>query len=166
MHTEAKTEKRTFQCQGVTVEVPITFKNYGSSWYANQAQVAKIIKAFAKSQWYTVLSCKSESYSGGDSVDITLETELTKEQLEQNEEMRKESFNKLFFEWHKEPRALFMKQVCGHFQTGSFDGMNDMYENKENGIYTEGPDGKPVRISSKYIFEHFMTREEFEGRNT
>lgn len=57
---------------------------YRYGFYAPVSETAKAIKAIAKAAGFTVLRATSSSYSMGDSVRITLASELTPEQKAEN----------------------------------------------------------------------------------
>lgn len=133
-----------------------------TSYCTGAAGAATAIKALAKAAGFNVFKCTSENYTGGDSVDISVETELTPEQLEKNALIIQTYGTMGHPEYTHEPRQELLKDICRHFQQGSFDGMTDMYEYRRNGSTVKDPAGDDVTLDSKYIFEHFITKAQHE----
>lgn len=76
---------------GFEAKVNIQLKSYGSTtptYYAGVAQVAKAASAILKAAGFTVLKATSDSYSGGDSIHVTVKSELTDAQKEKNKALR------------------------------------------------------------------------------
>jgi hypothetical protein len=157
------TEPRTFSVAGHEATVNIRFQVWDNAgyrrFYTSQAEVAKAIKALAKAAGFNVLKATSESYSGGDSVDITVESELTQEQHEQNEKAQYDLFQPII----REPRGNLLKEIVEHFEGGRFNGSVDMYEyhSQETLSTVKDPDGNEMEFTTKYAFERFETKERF-----
>lgn len=89
---------------------------------SSQAAAAKAIRAELKAAFPTVkFSVKSESFAGGDAVDIS---------------------------WIDGPTRKEVEAITGKYQYGSFDGMQDLYEytNRRQDI----PQSKYVQVSRGY----------------
>jgi len=129
---------RTISVAGYTATINIKFQTWdeGKSYYTSVSETAKAIKAIAKAAGFNVIRCKSESYSGGDSVDISVATELTPEQTKRNNEIRSTcpyGSHTTYPDWTNEPREELLHLIVNSFKQGSFNGMEDIYEyNKDN----------------------------------
>ena len=159
-------ESRTFEVEGYKATINFKFYRYdeNSRWYYSVAEVAKGAKAVAKAMGFEVLGVKSESYSGGNSVDLYIQTELTKEQQEKNEELRHWDYCTQKRDTIEEPREKLAKNLDWAFRGGTFDGMTDMYE-YSGGYKLKDPDGNDLEVDAKYVFVHFTTREEYKKWN-
>lgn len=120
---------REIEIEGYKATVNIKFQSWDrvggkSSYYCSVSETAKCLKALAKSMGFEVISAKSESYSGGDSVDLTLKSELTEEQKVFNESL---DYNERYRR-HTEPRQDLANKLGGYFKAGHFNGMEDIYE--------------------------------------
>lgn len=161
------TQPRTITVREYTATINVRFHywdNVGWKWsyYASVGETSKAIKAIAKAAGFNVLKCKSESFAGGDSVDIYVETELTPEQTAKNKEIRESG------DWIaqqrdiiKEPRKALLHSLVRQFEDGHFNSMEDIYEYDSDRMTVAGPDGEPVNLTVKYGMEHFETLEEF-----
>ena len=81
---------REIEVEGYKATVNIKFQSWDrvggkSSYYCSVSETAKCLKALAKSMGFEVISAKSKSYSGGDSIDLILKSELTEEQKNINQ---------------------------------------------------------------------------------
>lgn len=154
---------RTISVAGYTATINIKFKSYSLNWHSSQyycsvSETAKAIKAIAKSAGFNVLRCKSESYSGGDSVDITVATELTSEQVKRNEEIKSTcqwGSHIIYPDWAPEPREDLLAQIAWAFEAWKFNGMEDIYEYHDRNVKVEAPDGKMIDLDTKYCFDRF-----------
>lgn len=150
---------RTITVLGYTATINVKFTNYGNDrYYASVSETAKALKAIAKAAGFNVLRCKSQSYSGGDSVDIYIESTLTPEEHKRNGESR------LLYshpDYTKEPRRDIMDDICRAFEQGKFDGMDDSYKHRKDNLTVEAPNGTKCDLDTKYCFNHFTTAEEF-----
>jgi len=158
-------KKTLIQVGDYSAEVNIKFRTWDrvggkTSYSIGVAETAKALKAIAKAAGFNVLGCKSHIYSGGNSVDIYVETELTPEQTKKNEEIIAQYGSRMHPEYTHEPREKLLNQLCKHFQQGNFDGMTDMYEYKKGGSSIKDPAGDDVALDTKYCFDHFITKEE------
>jgi hypothetical protein len=149
---------RTISVAGYTATINVKFVTYDEwkRYYCSVSETAKAIKAIAKESGLTVLACKSESYSGWDNVNITIQSELTQEQKAIN--------NKCFytndFNYTKEPKKELIDTICNSFKSGSFNSMEDIYEYSNDGIMVEAPNWEMVSLDTKYCFNAFRTPEE------
>lgn len=149
---------REIQVAGFKATVNIKFVTWdeGKRYYCSVSETAKAIKAIAKEAGLTVLACKSESYSGWDNVNITIQSELTPEQRATN--------NKCFytndFNYTKEPKQQLIDTICGSFKQGSFNGMEDIYEYDRDSMTVEAPNGEMVSLDTKYCFNAFRAPDE------
>lgn len=85
------------------------------------AQVAALIKAELKAKFPTVVfSVKSQSYSGGDSVDVRYTATKTT------------------------PKLKTIEAICSKFKAGHFNGMEDIYEYTNKGT---GPSAKYIFVT-------------------
>lgn len=161
--TNFVTLPRTISVAGYTATVNIKFKSYSLNWHSSQyycsvSETAKAIKAIAKAAGFNVLKCKSESYSGGDSVDITVATELTPEQVKRNEEIKATCQwwgHSIYPDWTPEPREDLLAQIAWAFEAWKFNGMEDIYEYHDRNVKVEAPDGQMIDLDTKYCFERF-----------
>jgi hypothetical protein len=48
------------------------------------------------------------------------------------------------------------------FESGSFDGMTDCYDYKKGSMKIASPDGVDLDFTTKYGFEHFVTKEQYD----
>lgn len=124
---------REIEIEGYKATVNIKFQSWDrvggkSSYYCSVSETAKCLKALAKSMGFEVISAKSESYSGGDSVDLTLKSELTEEQKEHNKVMQTRSYYETRCGTIPEPRQDLANKLEGYFKAGHFNGMEDIYE--------------------------------------
>lgn len=62
---------------------------------------------------------------------------------------------------YKEPRQHILDSICGYFQQGNFNGMEDIYEYKKGGSTIKDPEGDDIALDTKYCFNHFTTKEEY-----
>lgn len=150
------TQPRTIKVAGYTAKINVKFTTYGNGrWYASVSETAKAVKAIATAAGFTVLGCKSQSYSGGDNVNLIVKTELTPEQIAKNDEIRSDNVNwyRRNYDMIKEPRAKLLDEIEFAFKDGHFDGMTDCYNYKEKVTQVEAPEGnEKVDITAKYIF--------------
>ena len=111
---------RTISVAGYTATINVKFRSYSlnghsSSYYTSVSETAKAIKAIAKAAGFNVIRCKSESYSGGDSVDISVATELTHEQVKRNNEIRSTcpyGSHTTYPDWTPEPREDLLATIA------------------------------------------------------
>lgn len=164
---EYTTEPRTFTVEGYTATCNIRFRvwdNVGGrrSYHVSQAEVGKAIKALAKAAGFKVLGVSSQSYSGGDSVDIHVETELTPEQIVGNKNTQLQYGSCCHPDYTDEPRGKLLHAIVGHFESGNFNGSEDIYEYRQSGATVLDPAGDAIYFTTKYGFEHFTTKEEWD----
>lgn len=153
------TVPRTISVAGYTATINIKFVTYdeGKRYYCSVSETAKAIKAIAKEAGLTVLKCKSQSYSGGDHVDLILQSKLTPEQREEDRNYYK-GINSF---WHtNEPEQDLADKICWAFQGGKFNGYEDIYEYRQDNMQVEAPNGEMVSLDTKYCFNAFRTPEE------
>jgi hypothetical protein len=160
-------KKTTIEVEGYTAEINVKYICWDrvggkQSYYTSVSETAKALKAIAKAAGFNVLGCKSKSYSGGDSCDLYVETELTPEQQASNEKNLSHGSRMTYShpDIYKEPRGELLDRICRHFAQGSFNGMEDIYEYKKGGSTIEDPEGDAVALDTKYCFNHFTTKEE------
>lgn len=159
---------RTISVAGYTATINVKFVTYsdGQCWqqyYTSVSETAKAIKAIAKEAGFNIIRCKSESYSGGDSVDISVSTELTPEQTNRNNEIRSTCpywSHTTYQDWTSEPREKLLHLIINSFKQGSFNGMEDIYEYSKDNMTVEWPNGDKVDLDTKYPFYYFLTPEE------
>lgn len=161
-------QKSLIQYGEYSAEVIIKFRTWDrvggkTSYSIGVSETAKALKALAKAAGFNVLGCKSQSYSGGDSVDLYVETELTPEQQASNEKNLSLGSNMTYShpDIYKEPRQQLLNTLCGYFQQGNFNGMEDIYEYKKGGSTIKDPEGDDIALDTKYCFNHFTTKEEY-----
>lgn len=150
---------RTISVAGYTATINIKFVTYDEwkRYYCPVSETAKAIKAIAKEAGLTVLKCKSQSYSGGDHVDLILQSKLTPEQREQDSNYYK-GINSF---WHtNEPEQDLADKICGIFQWGKFNWYEDIYEYRQDNMQVEAPNWEMVSLDTKYCFNAFRTPEE------
>lgn len=140
--------------------VNVLFKSYGSPvphYYAGVAQVAKATAAILKAAGFTVISSSSQSYSGGESVNVTIKSELTDAQKLANDELiHGATFRGMNHpDYHREPREALAYRIEKSFESGSFDGMQDLYEYRTDRLQVTAPDGTLSDLSAKYVFFRF-----------
>lgn len=154
---------RTISVAGYTATINVKFVTYSDGqcskqYYTSVSETAKAIKAITKSAGFNIIRCKSESYSGGDSVDISVATELTPEQTKRNNEIRSTcpyGSHTTYPDWTNEPREKLLHLIVNSFKQGSFNGMEDIYEYHDCNIKVEAPDGKMIDLDTKYCFDRF-----------
>ena len=99
--------------------------------YLTQKHVASILKQYVKNNYPNVeVWAKSQSYSGGDSVDVYLSLpngENVDEQIVKD-----------------------VDRFSRYFEEGKFNGMIDMYEHKEENMSSDN--GTEIRGGTKYAF--------------
>lgn len=149
---------REIQVAGFKATINIKFVTYDDwkSYYCSVSETAKALKAIAKEAGFNVLKCKSESYSGWDSVDITVETGLNTEQLEEN----RKHYSMMDHNYTKEPKWELLDSICRKFQQWSFNGMEDIYEYRNDSLTVVTPNWEYCSLDTKYCFNKFTTLEE------
>lgn len=158
------TEPRTFTVEGLTVTCNIRFREWGRvggkpSYSVSQAEVGKVIKALAKEAGFNVLWVRSESFAGGDSVDITVESELTPEQIASNKNVTEQYRTCYHPDYIHEPRGELLKSIARHFRSGDFNGSEDLYEYRQNGPVVKDPSGDEISFDTKYTSEYFDSKK-------
>lgn len=159
---------REIQVAGYKATINVKFITYSTGqcpqqYYCSVSETAKAIKAIAKEAWFNIIRCKSESYSGGDSVDISVATELTPEQTKRNSEIRSTcqyGSHTTYPDLTPEPREKLLHLIVNSFKQGSFNGMEDIYEYSKDNMTVEWPNGDRVDLDTKYPFYYFLTPEE------
>ena len=124
---------RTISVAGYTATINVKFHTWDEwkRYYCSVSETAKAIKAIAKEAGLTVLKCKSQSYSGGDHVDLILQSKLTPEQREEDRNYYK-GINSF---WHtNEPEQDLADKICWAFQGGKFNGYEGGRPKLRNGI--------------------------------
>lgn len=110
--------------------------------------MAKAVRAIAKSAGFQVVSCKSESFSGGESIDICVKSELTEQQKRTNVDTR---MNEGCGQTFQEPRWDELVAICNAFKTGRFDGMTDYYEYSADRMTIATPNKDETSFNAKWI---------------
>ena len=151
---------RTISVAGYTATINVKFVTWDEwkSYYTSVSETAKALKAIAKEAGFNIIKCKSESYSGWDSVDIVVHTELTPEQVATNNEIIKTCpywSHRSYPTWTNEPRDTLLNTIAKTFQQWHFNWMEDIYEYSKDNMTIEDPNGKMVDLDTKYCFERF-----------
>jgi hypothetical protein len=113
-----------------TYNVKLNEKTYGGGTYVNAAGVASVLRSVLKemkkdgSIGYKKLWVKSQTYSGGNSIDVYT---------------------------HGGTNTELIDDVVSLFQEGKFNGMIDSYE-YGNKVVVNKDDGEDVEIGVKYTF--------------
>ena len=152
---------RTITIEEFSATINIKFKVWWRGYYISVSETAKALKAIAKSAGFNVLGCKSQSYSWWNSCDIYIESELSAEQLAKNSQIWKEFGSMAHPEYTYQPRADLINMICKSFQGGTFDGMTDSYDYRNDTLKVEAPNGEMLSIDTKYCFSHFVNAEEY-----
>ena len=123
---------RTISVAGYTATINVKFHTWDEwkRYYCSVSETAKAIKAITKAAGFNVIRCKSQSYSGWDSVDIAVATEMTPEQTKRNKEIKDTcqwGSHIIYPDWTKEPREDILAQIAGAFEAWKFNGMEDIY---------------------------------------
>lgn len=99
--------------------------------YLTQKHVASILKQYVKNNYPKVeVWAKSQSYAGGDSVDVYL-AYPNGDNVEEN-------------------IVKDVNRFSTYFEEGKFNGMIDMYEHKEESMSSDN--GTPIKGGTKYAF--------------
>lgn len=150
---------RTISVAGYTATVNIKFVTWdeGKRYYCSVSETAKAVKAIAKEAGLTIIKCTSQSYSGGDHVELILQSMLTPEQREEDRNYYK-GINSF---WHtKEPQQDIADKICWAFEAWTFNGMEDIYEYDNDSLTIQDPNGNMVSLDTKYCFNAFRAPEE------
>jgi hypothetical protein len=113
-----------------TYNVKLNEKTYGSGSYVNAAGVASVLRTVLKemrkdgSIGYKKLWVKSETFAGGNSIDVYT---------------------------HSGTNTELINDVVGLFQEGNFNGMIDLYEYGDR-VVVNKDNGEDVEIGVKYTF--------------
>jgi len=132
-----KSNKINFQFQGMTFELPSTsiktasWKNNTPYIYMNAKNTASVIKQYVKKNFPNVkVWSTSDTYSGGSSVRVNI-SNADGSPVESNIDRNITAF-------------------ANSFKAGSFNGMYDMYENREDEVMTDN--GTLMDYFPSYIF--------------
>ena len=132
-----KSNKINFQLNGQTFELPSTaiktasWKNNQPYIYMNAKNTASVIKQYVKKNFPNVkVWSTSDVYSGGSSVRVNI-SNADGSPVESNIDRN-------------------INQFANSFKAGSFNGMIDMYEDREDEVRTDN--GTPLKYFPSYIF--------------
>ena len=115
-------------------KIPITSYNGGAGWYARIGAVSKVVRQYIKAKYPNAeFQIKSESYSMGNSIKVWINPHSVSKEIY---------------------RGISL-DLSYHFESGSFNAMEDIYEYKHNTPIKPQYYGNTINFDTKYMMVNY-----------